>query len=538
MDQLIPRVPHPSPMGCRFGGFTLELGRGALLRPDGAIVSLRPKTAEVLLCLAGKAGSVVAREDLLEAVWPGIFVTDDSITQCVVEIRRALGSEGASLLRTLPKRGYLLDVLVARMDAPQQKAVSAELVAAELPASAGTPGHPRRSALAVLPFANLSGDPEQDYFADGIMEELTTALSRVRWFSVVGRTSTLAYKGQVTDARRVGCELGVRYLLEGSVRQAAGRIRIACQLVEAETGHQAWAERFEGGLDDIFALQDRVAEAVTGAVEPGLERAEIERVRTKPTANLTAYDLYLRSLPAFFTMTEEGCGEALVLLRRATALDPGFSLAKAQLVSCLTRRVEQGWAAPGDREEGVRLAHEVLGASGADPLALVCVVYACGLLARDTVGAQDVAQRALKLNPNSALVQGAAGLTSAWACDPVVSAAHFRRAIELNPCDPDVAFWTAGLARAELMAGKPEEAVPLAERAIHQMSACVPAHRLLIAALSCLGLRDEASAAVDRLRAAVPSAAHVSAETFRRMYRNQGFAETLIRAWRKAGMPE
>jgi TolB-like protein len=537
MDQLIPRVPHSSTVGCRFAGFTLELRSGALLRPDGATVALRPKAAEVLLYLVGKAGSVVAREDLLEAVWPGISVTDDSITQCVVEIRRALG-EGAGLLRTLPKRGYLLDAEVARVDAPQQGTTSAELVAAEVRTSVGTPGHQRRSALAVLPFANLSGNPEQDYFAAGIMEELTTALSRVRWFSVVGRTSTLVYRGQIIDARRVGRELGVRYLLEGSVRQAAGRIRIACQLIEAETGYQIWAERFEGDLDGIFALQDRVAEAVAGAVEPSLERAEIERVRIKPTAHLTAYDLYLRSLPAFFSMTEEGCNEALVLLRQAIAQDPGFSLAKAQLVSCLTRRVEQGWAGPGDREEGVRLAHEVLGSNGADPLALVCVVYAYGLLARDTVGALDVAKRALKLNPNSALVQGAAGLTSAWACEPVLSAAYFRRAIELSPSDPDIAFWTAGLARAALMAGTPEEAVPLAQRAIHQMSACVPAHRLLIAALSCLGLRDEASAAVDHLRATVPSAAHVSAETFRRMYRNQGFAETLIQAWREAGMPE
>ena len=406
------------------------------------------------------------------------------------------------------------------------------------PTSASVPDDRRRSAVAVLPFANLGGDLEQDYLAAGIAEELTTALARVRWFSVVGRASTLAYKDQAADPRRVGRELGVQYLLEGSVRQAAGCIRIVCQLVQAETGHQVWAERFEGSPENIFALQDRVAEAVAGAVEPNLERAEIERVRSKPTVSLTAYDLYLRSLPPFFAMTEEGCEEALALLRRATVLDAGFGLAKAQLVSCLTRRVERGWASPGDLEEGIRLAHEVLASNGADPLVLVCVMYSFGLLARDAVGAFDIAQRALKLNPNSALVRGAAGLACAWACDPEASAAHFRRAIELSPCDPDLAFWTAGLARAELMAGRPENAVPLAEQAIGQMPKCVAAHRLLIAALSHLGRHRDASAAVARLQNTVPSLTFFSAETFRSMYRDQGFANMLIQAWRDAGLPE
>ena len=533
MDQSQPRVPRRSPTVFRFGDFTLELERGVLRRLDGSEMTLRPKTADVLMYLAEKAGHVVGREDLLQAVWPGVFVTDDSITQCVVEIRRALG-ERSSLLRTLPKRGYLLEGEVARIDQSGQDADLAATPTGEPAAPVGR----RRSALAVLPFDNLSGDPEQGYFADGIMEELTTALLRVRWFAVVGRTSTLAYRGQAVDARRVARELCVGYLLEGSVRQAAGRVRIACRLTDAETGRQIWAERFEGGLEEIFELQDRVAEAVTGAVEPGLERAEIERVRSKPTANMTAYDLYLRSLPPFFTMTEEGCAEALALLRRAAALDPGFGLAKAQLVSCLTRRVEQGWARPGDREEGVQLAHDVLAANTADPLDLVCVVYAFGLLARDTASALDVARSALKLNPNSALVQGANGLAWAWACDPVASATHFRRAIELNPCDPDLGFWTAGLARAELMAGRPESAVELAEQAIRQMPACAPAYRLLIAALSCLDRRLEASAVVNRLRTAVPSAACFSAETFRLLYRDKHFANRLIRAWRDAGLPE
>ncbi len=391
-------------------------------------------------------------------------------------------------------------------------------------------------SLLVMRLANLSGDPAEDYIAEGITEELTLALARVRWFHVLSHRSAPADQGDQRDMRRIGREVGVRYVLEGSVRRAAGRIRIACQLVEAETGHHVWAERFEDSPDDIFALQDRVAEAVAGAVEPSLERAEIERVRAMPTVNMTAYDLYLKALPPFFTRTEKGGEEALALLRRAVSLDPGFGLGKAQLVGCLVQRVEKGWACPGDREEGVRLAYEVLGSNGADPLTLVCIVYAFGLLAQDADSAFDVAQRALMLNPNSALVQGAAGLTSAWACDPATSKAHFSRALQLSPCDPDVAYWIAGLARAELMAGRLDEAIPLAERAIRELPACVPAHRLLIAALSCLGRPGEASAAVDRLRAAMPRAIGFSADVVRRMYCDQGFAEMLIRAWRDAGL--
>ena len=396
----------------------------------------------------------------------------------------------------------------------------------------------RRSALAILPLVNLGTGPEQEYFADGMTEELTIALTRVGWFSVIGGASTRAYKGQATTSLQVGRELQVRYVLSGSVRQAHARVRISCQLVEAETGHHVWAERFEGSLADVFALQDRVADAVASAVEPGLERAEIDRVRTRPTKDLTAYDLYLRSLPPFYTSTEVGCAEAVALLRRATALDPGFDLAKAQLVGCLTVRVEQGWANPGEREEGIRLAREVSLNCGKDPLALVGAVYAFGILAHDRAAALDVARRALRLNPNSALVQGAAGLAYAWECDPVTSGAQFTRAINLNSYDPDLAYWVTGLARVELMARRPENAVRLAEQAIRHKASCVPAYKVLVCALSNLGRVGEAASLVGRLRAAVPKAAHFSAALTRQMYRDQAFAELLIGGWRKAEMPE
>src|SRR3712207_5214 len=197
--------------------------------------------------------------------------------------------------------------------------------------------------VVVLPFANMTGDPGQEYFADGVTEDLTTALSHLRWFAVISRSSAFTYKGRAVDVRQVGRELGVGYVLEGSVRKAGGRVRITAQLCEAETGRHVWAERFDGDLADIFELQDRVTEAVVGAIEPSLRLAEVERVRSRPAESLTAYDLYLRALPQRF-LTREGNDEALRLLRRAIALDPGFVAAKGALAGLHTIRFAQGWA--------------------------------------------------------------------------------------------------------------------------------------------------------------------------------------------------
>src|SRR4029077_14202360 len=198
-------------------------------------------------------------------------------------------------------------------------------------------------SVAVMPFQNLSGDPEQEYFADGMVEEIITALSRVRSFFVIARNSTFTYKGKAVDVKQVGRELGVRYVLEGSVRKAGGRVRITCQLIEAATNHHVWADRFEGSLEDVFNLQDSVTESIVGAIEPNLQLAEIERSVSKPTDNLTAYDLYLRSLPSAFMMTNEGYAQALNLLRRAIAIDSTYSLAKARAAQCYQRKCAALW---------------------------------------------------------------------------------------------------------------------------------------------------------------------------------------------------
>lgn len=229
---------------------------------------------------------------------------------------------------------------------------------------------PDKPSLAVLPFQNMSGDPEQEYFADGVVEDIITALSRAGWFFVIARNSSFAYKGRSPDIRSVGRELGVRYVLEGSLRRAGGRVRITCQLIEAATGHHVWADRFEGDLADIFDLQDRITESVVGAIEPSLRRAEIARASAKPTASLDAYDLWLRAVQGYYQRTSGSLEDAVGLLQRALRLDPDFIRAKAWLGLVYATRVNDGSALPGERDAAIALGRDVVSSGTDDPDAL------------------------------------------------------------------------------------------------------------------------------------------------------------------------
>jgi TolB-like protein len=294
----------------RFAGFTLDLSRAALLDAAGQQVPLRPKSFDVLRHLLENPGRLVSREELLEAIWAGVFVADDNVTGCIAEIRRAVGERGP-MLRTIPKRGYLLEAEVTRSAEHRGEIRGSEKPSAVEKHAAGD-GPTRllppsdRPSLVVLPFTNLSGDPEQEYFADGMTEELTTALIQLRWFFVIARNSAFTYKGRAVDVRQVGRELGVRYILEGSIRRSGKRVRISAQLVDAVSGGHIWADRFDRDLIDVFELQDCVTRSVASAIEPSLRRAEIDRARYKPTDSLDAYDLYLRALPNFYGINAGG----------------------------------------------------------------------------------------------------------------------------------------------------------------------------------------------------------------------------------------
>ncbi|WP_270938031.1 winged helix-turn-helix domain-containing protein [Falsiroseomonas oryzae] len=519
------------------GGLRLDVSRCCLLRSDGSEIPLRRKSFDVLRYLAENAGRLVGRAELMEAVWRGVYVNEDSATQCVAEVRRALGDDGRQALRTVAGRGYVLDV-----PAPVERREATPPGRDENPAGAGIappPGLPQAPSLAVLPFDNIGDDPEQAYFADGLVEELTSALSRIRALFVIARNSSFTFKDRAVDMHEAGRELGVRYLLRGSVRRAGPRIRVAVQLVDATAGaQQVWGDRFEGTLDDIFGLQDRIAEAIAGAVEPSLRHVEIERARRKPTERLDAYDLYLRALPAYYAMTREGSDAALALLRRAIAADPGYSLAKAFAARTHLSRAAQGWSGPGDTAEGIRLAREALADHHDDPATLRLAGHALTYLAYEHEEPSAALERALRLNPNSAEVLGSAAWMRLYNGDPASALPLFERATRLSPLDPETSHFLGGCAYGRLMLGEPAKALPPAQGAVRQQPRWPTGHRALIVAQWLLGACEAARDAVRRHRAETPSACRVFAERNARLFLDRAFAETLSRALREAGLPE
>jgi adenylate cyclase len=393
-----------------------------------------------------------------------------------------------------------------------------------------------RPSIAVLPFVNMSGDPEQEYFADGIVEEIITALSHMRWLSVIARNSSFTYKGRNVDVKQVGRELGVRYVLEGSVRKAGNRVRITGQLIEAATQHHIWADRFEGSLEDVFALQDRVTESVVGAIEPSLRKAEILRGRAKPTENLDAYDCYLRAVAALYELTLEGHEVAETYLKRAIELDPHYASAKARYAYSLIFRRVQGWARPEDGATALAIAREALSEGGDDPLVLARVAMTLTYFARDNEQAVVLADRAIDLDPNSAEVL----IMSAWVhcfncVDPDKSIDQFTRAMRLSPRDPDTGRACAGLAFANLIAARDEEGLRWSQRALNEVPHLTVAHRAQILALVRMKRIDEARDTARRMMEIDPD---FTITTRMPPYRDPIFRKELHAALQKLGLPE
>jgi adenylate cyclase len=397
---------------------------------------------------------------------------------------------------------------------------------------------PDKPSIAVLPFQNMSGDPEQEYFADGIVDEITTALSRVKWFIVIARNSSFTYKGRAVDIKQVGRELGVRYVLEGGVRKAGNRLRISGQLIEASTGRHVWADRFDGGIEDVFDLQDRITESVVGVIEPNVLLAEIGRARAKPTENLDAYDLYLRSLPFRYSGTREGTKEGMALLLRAIAIDPQYAVAKAGAALCHALCVLQCWEERGGEGaiEGVRLAREALAANPEDTPTLSQAGYALSYLAHDHDAGLAAIDRALQANPNSAETLHWSGWIRCYIGAPRSAIEHFRRAIRLSPLDPNIPWIDHGLSFAYLMLGEYGEALSWALKAVALMPAWEGSHRGLITSLALLGRLDEARAAACRLREIAPTL-RLGAVGRASAY-PAWFLERYLGALRQAGIPE
>ncbi len=396
---------------------------------------------------------------------------------------------------------------------------------------------PDKPSIAVLPFTNMSGDPEQDYFADGLVEDITTALSRVRSFFVIARNSSFTYKNRAVDVRQVSHELGVRYVLEGSIRKAGSRVRIVGQLIDATTGHHVWADRFDGDMNDIFDLQDRITESVVGAVEPSIRLEEIRQARTKPTDYITAYDLYLRALPGFYSMTPEGFADVRRLINEALSIDPAFTLAKALGAYIRSISVSQCWHEPDDIRVAIRMAREVLGEARDDPTSLRFAAQVLAYSAKDYETALGAIERSLYLNPNSAQSYTGSGWVNAYAARPLTAIDHFHRAMRLSPLDPEKGIALSGIGMSYLMLERHAEALVAGEDALREMPNYGSSHRVVIGALVGLGRVDEARLAARRLMAAFP-AYTLALQRQINPWRDEAFAERYLDALRVAGVPE
>jgi TolB-like protein/class 3 adenylate cyclase len=400
---------------------------------------------------------------------------------------------------------------------------------------------PDKPSLAVLPFQNMSGDPEQEYLVDGLVEDITTAIARLPWLFVIARNSSFAYKGKSPDLRQVGRELGVRYVLEGSVRKAGRRVRITGQLIDTTTGAHIWADRFDGALDDIFELQDQVASSVVGAIEPRLRQSEIERATRKPTESLDAYDLYLRALAQYHKYTEESMVETIALAKRALAIDPSYALAAALIGWVCIIRIAQGWGAVSDPEiaDAVVLARQAIEAGRDDPDPLHMAGFTITILAGDHAAGLAAVDRALALNPNCALAWSTRGFVLAVRNQPVPAIEAVQHAIRLSPLDPLAQIFLTALAIAHNAAGRYEEAIEWADRALHAQPRFIVAMRVKLASLGHLGRAEEARDVLERLLALNPG---LTIATWRATYASKAYAPELLALYtdgfRKAGLPE
>jgi len=407
-----------------------------------------------------------------------------------------------------------------------------------LPARASLP-LPDKPSLAVLPFQNLTGDAEQEYFVDGMVEEITTAIARLPWLFVIARHSAFTYKGKPVDVKRVAQELGVRYVLEGSVRKAGNRVRITGQLIDTATGAHIWADRFDGALDDIFELQDQVASSVAGAIEPKLRQSEIERASRKPTANLTAYDLYLRALAQSYRFTEEGHAEAVVLARQALAIDPSYAPAAALVGRCRGQQRFQGWRAlsAADVAEACRLARQALEAERDDAETIWQAALTLFVLAGEAAMAAAALDRALALNSNAAHAWMARGFIHARRNQPEAAIEAIERARRLSPFDPYTSFYACNIAAAHLAARRFEQAIEWADRALHDQPRLVAAMRVKVAANAHLGHLDEARAELSRILAIDPKQTIAGFREYAHFMAPE-VLELWVTGLRLAGLPE
>jgi TolB-like protein/Flp pilus assembly protein TadD len=480
----------------RFGGYTLDANRRSLAR-DGRHLPLRPQAMEVLCYLAKNPGRPISKEELFQEIWPGISVTDDSLVQCIGDIRQVLQDRDHRIVKTVPRRGYLFAGLILRgpRDEKDLPAPSPAITKSEN----GPLPLPDRPSIAVLPFANMSGEPDQEYFVDGMSEDLITGLSRIRWLFVIARNSTFVYKHRAVDVKQVARELGVRYVLEGSVRRAGKQLRISAQLIDAVTGGHHWAERYDRELGDIFAVQDEITRSVAAAIEPQLLAAEGVRALSRSSDDLGAWELVARAKAHFGRLTRSDYEAAIEPLERAVEAYPNYAPARSLLGFCLVFAAHMGWI---DRDQGLlpgrQHAIRAIALDDRDPWGHIALGV-CAMMERCTEESLAALRRALNLNPNSAAAHAHLSRSFAFAGQDREAIEHGGNAIRLSPLDPEMALFLGGFAIAHFAAGRYAEAVDYATQAARLRPGFQGVQRMRCASLARAGRVDEARSSLATL---------------------------------------
>jgi pentatricopeptide repeat protein len=455
------------------------------------------------------------------AVWPATAVEETNLNMQIAALRRVLdkGRADGSCIQTVPGRGYRF-------------AIPVTLVAADTAAfrPSGPPPLPDKPSLAVMPFQNISGDPEQEYFADGMVEEIITALSRIRWLIVIARNSSFAYKGQAIDVKRVGRELGVRYVLEGSVRKAGQRVRIAAQLIDATTGAHLWADRFDGFLEDLFEVQDKVAVSVAGVIEPTLEAAEIRRSCEHPTDDLTAYDLYLRALAHWVPFDKSHIFRALDLLGQGIERDPHYGPALALAAHCHQWLEVNGWTEDPEatRHASIDLARRALRSSPDDPNVLALAGLLLGYWGEDIEVSLALIDRCLTLNPSFARGWHYSALLRLFAGQPDLALEHFETHLRLSPRERRATDLN-GIGEAYFFSRRFDEAAANLLASLETSPSFPVTYRVLASCYAHMGRLEEAREIVRRLRAITPVVMEAGAR-----YRNPELRELFLSGLRLA----
>lgn len=481
--------------------------------------------------LMGDGVNIAARLEGVAA--PGaICLSEDAYRQVKSRLDLSVSDLGSTQLKNIaePIRIYALQIGSTPTVDP----------AAQRPRPAPAAPPPGKPSIAVLPFTNMSGDPEQEYFVDGMVEDIITALSRFSQLAVIARNSTFTYKGRAVDVRQVAAELGVRYVLEGGVRKSGNRLRVTGQLIDAATGAHLWAERFDGDVQDVFDLQDRITASVVGALEPTMLKAEIERARRKPVENLDAYDLHLRALPHVYAMRPDENLLGYGLLMKAIELDPTFASALAHAAWCLEQRLSRGWpaAGPDDLGTAISLARRAAAAAGNDdPVALVVASFVLVMAGRDYSAGLAGVRRAVERNPGSGYVNFLAGTALVCGGDPEAGLTLLERAMTLGPLDPSYYMFLTVAGMAHLFGGRPAKAVELAERSAALNPDWDTAHWVLVPGYVQLGRLPEARTALAKFLPLAPGATLSTLRTHLPL-RDSVAIDTILDGFRKAGLPE